>query len=120
MPLTGTTVNSVQTLKVALPDGVEETHENELKQRWDNFMNSINERKAEGWTYDEVEAILTNPSGGKISVVPPPKPDLEQKPGTVLVFGQKDVLNDVNKSTRMLSDHSPAWASTVGLKPTSV
>lgn len=35
--------------EVDLAEGVEETHENELQARWDNFMRSMAEREADGW-----------------------------------------------------------------------
>jgi hypothetical protein len=42
--------------------------------RWNRFMADVDAKVADGWTFDDKEMALTNPSGAKMGLMPPPKP----------------------------------------------
>lgn len=46
----------------------------DLDTEWTRFMAMVHEKEGEGWVFDEDGSVLTNIEGGRITLLPPPKP----------------------------------------------
>ena len=46
----------------------------DLDAEWTRFMAMVHEKEGEGWVFDEDGSVLTNIEGGRITLLPPPKP----------------------------------------------